>query len=215
MKAPSPEKPNTAEELKRLKDFQRRSVDAVFQRMYLDANPTRRFLVADEVGLGKTLIARGVITRTIEHLWDTVLRIDVVYLCSNSDIARQNVGRLTPRGIEGVSLASRITLLPLAAQGLKDRRVNIIALTPGTSLDLKGNLGLKLERALLLHMLLTHWQLDFTGACRLFAGNASLQRFRSQVHNFASEEMLDEVQVIGWQEDLFKFLPLAEALRSV
>ena len=41
--------------LRRLKDFQRRTVDYVFQRLYLDSNPTNRFLVADEVGLGKTL----------------------------------------------------------------------------------------------------------------------------------------------------------------
>lgn len=186
------EKPDAAKDLSRLKDFQRRSLDAVFQRMYLDPKPTRRFLVADEVGLGKTLVARGMITRTIEYLWDTVERIDVVYLCSNSDIARQNVGRLTPHGITGVSLASRITLLPLAAHSLNNQKVNIIALTPGTSLDLKGNLGIKRERALLLHMLLSHWQLDFTGACRLFTGNAALQHFRSQVHNFASDEKLDE-----------------------
>lgn len=192
MTALAMEKLDTAKELSRLKDFQRRSLDAVFQRMYLDQAPARRFLLADEVGLGKTLIARGVITRTIEHLWDTVQRIDVVYLCSNSDIARQNVRRLTPHGVSGVSLASRITLLPLAAQNLKDRKVNIIALTPGTSLDLKGNLGIKRERALLLHMLLSHWRLDFTGACRVFAGSAGLQRFRSQVHNFASEETIDE-----------------------
>ena len=96
MNAPGMDRPDTAKELGRLKDFQRRSLDVVFQRMYLDQRPARRFLLADEVGLGKTLIARGVITRTIEHLWDTVPRIDVVYLCSNSDIARQNVSRLTP-----------------------------------------------------------------------------------------------------------------------
>ena len=41
-----------------LKDFQRRTVDYVFERFYGD-RPTRRFLVADEVGLGKTLVARA------------------------------------------------------------------------------------------------------------------------------------------------------------
>ena len=57
------ERPNPAVELRYLKDFQRLTVDRVFQRLYLDERPTRRFLVADEVGLGKTLVARGVVTR--------------------------------------------------------------------------------------------------------------------------------------------------------
>lgn len=187
----SVERPDTERELGYLKDFQRLSVDTVFRRMYLDTRPTRRFLVADEVGLGKTLVARGLIARTIDHLWDTVKRIDIVYLCSNSDIARQNVRRLTPSGISGASIASRITLLPLETHDFKSRKVNVIALTPGTSLNLKGNLGLKRERALLLHILAPHWNLDRTGASRLFAGNASLQRFKAFVRDFEEYEDVD------------------------
>src|SRR2546423_609488 len=113
------ERPDMETELAYLKDFQQLSVDTVFRRMYLDTSPTRRFLVADEVGLGKTLVARGVIARTINHLWDSVKRIDIIYLCSNSDIARQNVRRLTPTGISGASVASRITLLPLETHDFK------------------------------------------------------------------------------------------------
>jgi len=184
--------PSLENELKFLKDFQRQSLDAVFRRLYLDKAPTRRFLLADEVGLGKTMVARGLITHVIDHLWDKVPRIDIVYLCSNSDIARQNIGRLTPRGIEGVSLASRITLLPLTAHGLKGRRVNIIALTPGTSLDLKGNLGVKRERALLAHLLIRHWDLNFAAACRVFAGNASVDKFKAQVRDFPKVESVDK-----------------------
>nr|EKY1916191.1 hypothetical protein [Cronobacter sakazakii] len=37
-----------------LKDFQRDTVDYVFERLFGENNTTR-FLVADEVGLGKTL----------------------------------------------------------------------------------------------------------------------------------------------------------------
>lgn len=53
-------RPDTSSALAGLKDFQRATVDYVFDRFY-GPDPTRRFLVADEVGLGKTLVARGVL----------------------------------------------------------------------------------------------------------------------------------------------------------
>ena len=58
-------------------------------RLWLAEDQVKRFLVADEVGLGKTMVAKGVIARTVEHLRDTGKRIDIVYICSNSQIARQ------------------------------------------------------------------------------------------------------------------------------
>src|SRR5690348_12825607 len=97
-------RPDTAAVLAGLKDFQHATVDYVFERFY-GAKPTRRFLVADEVGLGKTLVARGVIARSIDHLWDKVDRIDVIYICSNVDIARQNIERLRIPGCEGAAQA--------------------------------------------------------------------------------------------------------------
>ena len=100
-----------AQTLARLKDFQLRTVDYVFNRLY-GPNPTSRFLVADEVGLGKTLVARGVIAKALEHLDGKVDRIDIVYVCSNAAIARQNVARLNVLGQGDFSLASRLTLLP-------------------------------------------------------------------------------------------------------
>ena len=36
--------------------------------MFADRNPAIRFLVADEVGLGKTHVAKGVIAQVIDHL---------------------------------------------------------------------------------------------------------------------------------------------------
>ena len=51
-----------------LKEFQRSTVDYVFKRLYTGPDPIHRFLVADEVGLGKTLVARGVIAKAIDHL---------------------------------------------------------------------------------------------------------------------------------------------------
>lgn len=79
--------PTTA--LAPLKAFQRATVDHVFRRLHTDPDATRQFLVADEVGLGKTMVARGVIARTIEALWERVPRIDIVYVCSNGAIAAQ------------------------------------------------------------------------------------------------------------------------------
>lgn len=140
-----------------LKDFQQATVDYAFRRLYTDAEPTDRFLVADEVGLGKTLVARGLIARAVDHLWDDVERIDVIYICSNADIARQNINRLNVTERGDFALSSRITLLPTQVQGLKDNRLNFISFTPGTSLDPKSLLGTAQERALLYWLLHRAW----------------------------------------------------------
>jgi len=89
--------------LAQLKRFQRRTVDYVFDRLH-GADPVRQFLVADEVGLGKTMVARGVIAKTIEALWNRSKRIDILYICSNQAIAAQNLNRLNVLGKRAMAL---------------------------------------------------------------------------------------------------------------
>lgn len=87
--------------LEGLRGFQRQTVEHVFKRLYLDEQPADRFLVADETGLGKSMVARGVIAKAIERLDEPdsgVDRIDVVYVCSNADLAKQNLSRLNVTG---------------------------------------------------------------------------------------------------------------------
>ena len=124
---------DTERVLASLKDFQRATVDYVFRRLWLAEDQVKRFLVADEVGLGKTMVAKGVIAKTVEHLWDTGKRINIVYICSNSQIARQNLSRLNVVGGFEVRHADRLTLLPKVIRSLRDQRINFVSFTPGTS----------------------------------------------------------------------------------
>ena len=139
--------------LKGLKDFQRRTADHAFRQLYLDKNSRRRFLVADEVGLGKTMVAKGIIARALEYLHDRVDRIDIVYVCSNAAIAEQNVRRLNVLGDEAFAVATRLTLLPTQVHDLSSRSINFVSFTPGTSFDLKSRCGRMDERIVLLKML--------------------------------------------------------------
>ena len=146
---------NVEETLSVLKDFQRRTVDYVFQRMWEDDPPAHRFLVADEVGLGKTLVARGIVAKTLEHLWDRVEGINIVYICSNASIAHQNVSRLDVGGLPHAVLPTRLTLLPAHVRDLDSNKVNFISLTPRTSLNTtKANRGGKIEERLVLWQML-------------------------------------------------------------
>lgn len=77
--------------LEQLLPFQRATVEHVTDILYRNKTGTR-FLVADETGLGKTVGRKGVIAIAIEAL--QVDRIDIIYLCSNADVARQNMQRL-------------------------------------------------------------------------------------------------------------------------
>ena len=66
-----------------------------------------RVLVADEVGMEKTLIARGAIVKTAR------LRIEekddlfkVIYICSNQNIANQNIRKLDVTGKNAIGSVS-------------------------------------------------------------------------------------------------------------
>lgn len=169
-----------------LKDFQRDTVDYVFRRMYLDDDQTHRFLVADEVGLGKTLVARGIIARTVEHLWENTERIDVIYICSNTDIARQNINRLNVTNTQDFVLSSRITMLPTQLRDLAQNKLNFVSFTPGTSFNLHSTLGVKSERVLLYWLLDQVWDISSwgTGPKNVLRGYAAAERFRTGLKEF-------------------------------
>ncbi len=176
--------PDINQILSGLKDFQRDSVDYVFRRMYLDDTPARRFLVADEVGLGKTLVARGVIAKVVERLWDRQKSINIVYICSNSDIARQNVRRLTLSQDYDFRTPERITLLPQYVDDLRNNPLNFVALTPGTSFDLKNATGRKEERVLLYWMLKAIWKFHGAAAKNVFQVGVGTKHFRDMLRRF-------------------------------
>lgn len=178
------EKPDEAAILGGLKDFQRRTVDYVFQQLYLE-NTTDRFLIADEVGLGKTLVAKGVLAKTINYLWDKAKRINVLYICSNADIAHQNIDKLNITGDPELEHTSRITLLPLQIKGLKNEKLNFISFTPGTSFNLRSQSGIALERVLIYHMLKEGWGFgERSGAKNLFQCGKTKDNWRNDLRRF-------------------------------
>ena len=166
-----------------LKPFQRRTVDYAFERLFADGG-SRRFLVADEVGLGKTLVARGVIARTLERLQDSEPRIDIIYVCSNAAIAQQNVRRLNVLGRSDFAIASRLTLLPERVHALNQNRINFISLTPGTTFNLRSSTGVAQERVLLYHLLADLEGVDDTGLRNfLQCGVGKRERWRELIDN--------------------------------
>jgi hypothetical protein len=183
-----------------LKAFQRRTVDHVVQRIFDDSPAARRFLVADETGLGKSMVARGVIAHTIERLQHdpSVDRIDIVYVCSNADIARQNLERLDILGTGSQQHSTRLTLLARDSGDLDGdphpdvgKRVNLISFTPNTSFDVRTGGGRSDERALLFRILDEELDLDGYGrrtlAALLQGGVTKLSTFQSIIENLDIE----------------------------
>lgn len=139
-----------------LKDFQKATVDRVYD---LFTNDYSRVLVADEVGLGKTLIARGVIAKTARYhqevLDDHLFK--VVYVCSNQSIARQNLTKL--KIDKNVTVEdgseSRLSMQHLKIfennhdPKLKKSYIQLIPLTPMTSFNMTSGGGSVNERALI------------------------------------------------------------------
>ncbi len=126
----------------KLAQFQEAAVRHIVDRLR-DRDGSQRMLLADEVGLGKTVVARGV----IEVLMKGRRRpLTVIYLCSNAEIAEQNRTKLDPDSRKPIGRVSE-----LAVKRPQDADLLLYSFTPGTSL--KEGTGLAWERRLLLYLL--------------------------------------------------------------
>jgi len=135
-----------------LKDFQAATVSYVISQMY--EHDRRKILVADEVGLGKTIIAKGVLLKALQLKYDGKRPFHVIYICSNQVLAHQNMGKLNPFP-ESAESYNRLIFLaynhPPSALPLR-----ISSLTPTTSFNLTQSVGKWEERAIILKLLHTY-----------------------------------------------------------
>lgn len=132
-----------------LAKFQKRTVEVALERF--NGKGPRRFLVADEVGLGKTIIARSV----AEGLRKERRRLNVLYLCPSLEIVGQNRSKFVSlTGIAEQDYATgedRLTLVPGALPD-EGNGYRIFTFTPETSLPgwkPGPRTGRKAERALI------------------------------------------------------------------
>ncbi len=132
-----------------LKPFQKASVNYVLDQ-FLKFN-RKKILIADEVGLGKTIIAKGVITNLLDKKVSAGENFHVVYICSNQVLARQNIDKLNPLKETPVSL-SRLVYLAYK-QEQSDSSLELSSLSPGTSFELTRSEGTKEERAIIAGLL--------------------------------------------------------------
>lgn len=145
-----------------LKDFQRATVNRIDDLFRSGQN---RVLISDEVGLGKTLIARGTIAKTAvmrHELKDPLFK--VVYICSNLNIANQNLSKLqindnkdektkVNAGSSRLSMQHLNIFKQMYNEDILRDYIQLIPLTPDTSFRMtKGN-GSVIERALMFAIL--------------------------------------------------------------
>ena len=136
-----------------LTDFQQMTADRIANLLCHDQ---KRVLLADEVGLGKTIVAREVIRRVSkyhkEHGDD---HFKVVYICSNINIASQNMQKLGIKDQMNVA-ESRLSMQHLKiyqSAGTGHDYEQLIPMTPATSFSINGGKGIQSERALMYALL--------------------------------------------------------------
>lgn len=143
-----------------LKDFQKATVERID---YLYKKGQNRILVSDEVGLGKTLVARGTIAKFAKlRLNEGDNLVKVVYICSNATIADQNMEKL--RLVNEIhvesSQNSRLSMQHLNIfkqendKSILDGFIQLIPLTPNTSFKIQNSEGTMQERALIYAILI-------------------------------------------------------------
>lgn len=143
----------------KLRPFQKKTVEAALVAFAQKDRP-KRFLVADEVGLGKTVVAQELIRRLMQRRSKP---LTVFYICSNLSIASQNRRKLLEvlgddDPWSAVCRVDRLSLMP-AEQPPTHPKLHLYTLTPETSLPRKTTRpgGRYQERALIFALFKQTW----------------------------------------------------------
>ena len=163
-----------------LKPFQEATVQAVLAA-FDRRRRIRRFLVADEVGLGKTVVAQHVIRELMAKRAESKPFV-VFYMCSNLTIARQNRRKLlevlpTEERESADCPVDRLSLLRASAPP-QHPDLHLYSLTPDTSIPIRKRHrrdGRKEERALIHALVERLWPRLFKEwGKKVFQGSASV-----------------------------------------
>ena len=174
--------------------FQEAAVQHIVTRLR-DKSASRRMLLADEVGLGKTVVARGVIESLMKRKRTP---LTVVYLCSNAEIAEQNRRKLDPNSRKPVGRVTQLVVM--RADDAEDLR--LYSFTPGTSL--RDGTGLAWERRLLMYLLhriygVTVWRAKWREFFRCGAGR---DKWREETTRGALRQEFARKTERGFQKEL-------------
>ena len=149
------------------KDFQEATATRIVDLFRQGHN---RVLLADEVGLGKTIVAKTVVEKT--GVWRKEINDPdyvVVYICSNAGIANQNCSKLGIAKENRVSISGgRLSMQHLMLAETESRtNVRLIPMTPATSFQIKSGAGTAHERAL------AYLIIDYSGMCGSYSEELS------------------------------------------
>jgi hypothetical protein len=157
------------------KAFQEATARAALATFHANAGP-KRFLIADEVGLGKTVVARTVVAEMMRGKRTPLV---VFYFACNLNIAHQNRTKLleileTDADQKAAAAgADRLTIAANSAKRPCHDRLHLYTLTPDTSVPLyrrRGGSGRIEERALIFRLLARRFPTldtkDFSDFCR-------------------------------------------------
>jgi hypothetical protein len=182
---------NIDKTIRGLKDFQLKTVDYIFDQLY--NKDVHKMLIADEVGLGKTIVAKGIIAKAFERYLANGGQtkdnptFNVVYICSNLALAAQNIRKLNFTGDNNNVAVNIDRLIYLAYKSPKKPPLFLInSLTPGTSFNEKSHQGAANERAIIF-CLLTEFKVfekRWIDLEWMLKGGVSTDRWKGTVSSF-------------------------------
>ncbi len=187
------------------KSFQVRTAEAALAAFAHNGGP-RRFLIADEVGLGKTVVARTVVREMMKRRRAPLV---VFYVASNLTIAHQNRRKLLEAvsddsdAPQAAASADRLTLAADPDLRPTHKNLHLYTLTPDTSVPLhraSGGAGRVQERALIYRLLAGRFPSLARGAFEMLCRGkqVTLQTWRAAQSQYKTITGIQKLQEAFW-----------------